>query len=252
MGSFLSRFLAPAGRYPACGMFTRDHIIAAAACILVSAACALILGRRLRKRTIHKLALAAAVILTLLECVKIGHAFYYGSPAPDAWIPLSFCSIFTVSLWLYRFCDGAVGKAAETYIAFAAPLAGLCFMIFPTTSLMSYPIWHFLSVFSMLFHSLMIFIGLTLFLRKRQFTLFGWISYTVYISLFGIVAIALNRIIGTNLMNLREPYNIPISPIQALYSASPRAFTIIVLAAYIAVPIFTAAITGRIRRGDAG
>ena len=125
-------------------------------------------------------------------------------------------------------------------------------MIFPTTSLMSYPIWHFLSVFSMLFHSLMIFIGLTLFLHKRQLTLFGWISYTVYISLFGIVAIALNRIIGTNLMNLREPYNIPISPIQALYSASPRAFTIIVLAAYIAVPIFTAAITGRIRRGDAG
>jgi len=252
MGSFLSRFLAPAGRYAACGMFTRDHIITAAICIVISAAAAFIIGRRLRKRTIHRISLAAAVVLTVLEAVKIGHAFWYGSPAPDAWIPLSFCSIFTVSLWLYRFCDGALGKAAETYIAFAAPLAGLCFMIFPTTSLMSYPIWHFLSVFSMLFHSLMIFIGLTVFLHKKQLTLFGWISYTVYIFVFGLIAIGLNRVIGTNLMNLREPYNIPIAPIQALYSAAPRAFTIIVLAAYIAIPIITAAITGKIRRGEAG
>lgn len=98
----------------------------------------------------------------------------------------------------------------------------------------------------------MIFIGLTVFLHKKQLTLFGWISYAVYIFVFGMIAIGLNRVIGTNLMNLREPYNIPIAPIQALYSAAPRAFTIIVLAAYITIPIITAAITGKIRRGEAG
>ena len=248
MLSLIRAFFAPEGRYPACGMFTAAHLLAAAGCLLLAFTLAMTVGRRMSGKTLRRLALAVAVVLTALELLKIGHAFFSGRPAPDAWIPLSFCSLFMASLWLYCFGRGLAQRAAAVYLTYAAPVAGLAFLVIPATSLMHYPIWHFLSVHSLSFHTLMLFFGLSLQLRAQRLDVRQYLSYAVLLLPCCLLATLLNHTLPANLMSLREPHNIPLAPVQWLYAAAPQLYPLCVTLVYLAFPLAVAALTGHLRR----
>jgi hypothetical protein len=57
----------------------------------------------------------------------------------------------------------------------------------------------------------------------------------------------MNSIFGCNLMNLREPYNIPIQLLQDIYNAFNPAYTIIGLVIYMLVPLLVAGIFGKFK-----
>jgi hypothetical protein len=57
----------------------------------------------------------------------------------------------------------------------------------------------------------------------------------------------MNSIFGCNLMNLREPYNIPIQLLQDIYNTFNPAYTIIGLVIYMLVPLLVAGIFGKFK-----
>lgn len=253
MRSLLRAMFAPQGAYAPCGMFTPGHITALLICLPTAVAAALLLGRRMSRRTCDRLVLGAAVLLTVMEGIKIAHAFAYGDAFLDSWVPLSFCSIFMLTLWLYRFGGGVVRDGAATYLAYAAPVAGLGFLIFPATSLVGYPVWHFLSLHSLIFHSLMIFLGLTLLLRTERLTVRLYLSYAGLLLPFCALSVTLNTLLQTNFMGLRRPHEIPIRPIQTLAAAAPPLFTAFIIFLYLLIPIVIGLAAGKLpaRRREA-
>ena len=238
---------APQGRFTACGMFTAPHIVATAFSILVVTIVFVHFSKRFNESAQIKLYRILAFAVTTCEVIKITHSFANGYTHLDAWMPISYCSLFIYSLWMAGFGKGLLKGAGEAFIAFGCPVAGLAFLIFPTTSLMNYPIWHFLSLYSLTFHTLMLLCGSFALYRIKFLTLKSYLSYVFFLLFFSAPAIILNCTKGSNLMNLREPYNIPIEFLQNLYRSSTITYTIVVLFAYIIIPILICFLTKKIK-----
>lgn len=97
---------APIGKYDPCGVFNITHLTATCICILLIISL-VILSRNIQQVTFTKLIKIFAIVLTLLEIVKISYNLYYNLNSPiNDWLPLHFCSLFIYSLWLSGFGKG--------------------------------------------------------------------------------------------------------------------------------------------------
>ncbi len=241
----LANLFAPQGFFTPCGMFTPPHIIATSFAICLVIILFIFFRNKIisEKEIFYRL---FAVVVTTLETIKIAHSFANGYTHLDAWVPISYCSLFIYSLWFAGFGKGLLKSAGEAFITYGCPIAGLAFLIFPTTSLMNYPIWHFLSIYSMLFHTLMLLFGSISLSSTKSLTKKDYLCYVFFLLFFSIPAIILNAVKRCNLMNLREPYNIPINFLQNLHQTSEIYYTTVVLVAYILIPVLVAFLTRKI------
>lgn len=227
---------APLGEYAPAGMFTGSHIAA----LLASAAgifVALRKGADADRETLRRRTRRFAVAVAALELIKIVYNLANGYTWPDAWVPLSFCSLFLYALWMAGFCGGWLRRLGKAFLIFGTVTGGAAFLIFPTTSLMNYPAWHYLCLYSVLYHSSMVCFGVW-YLRqepkrpgKEEYR-----RFTAFFGLFAAVSIVLNGLLPANFMLLREPYNIPFDSLRRLYQSVPAAYTFLALAAYLAAP----------------
>lgn len=221
--------------FPPCGMFSIEHIIA----LLITALCiaiGLYLSRNMTQKQIKTATKAVAITVTSLEGVKIGYNLAYDYTQLDAWFPLAFCSIFIYATWMAGFGHGFVERLGISFLVCGCPAAGTAFLIFPTTSLQLHPIYHYLCIYSMLFHGLMVYFGLLYILKgnyKPNKKMIG--QYATVCAGFSAVALVLNAVFGCNMMFLREPFNFPIDLIYLIHQAGPVVYSLLIFAVYIAL-----------------
>lgn len=234
---FLSnQFWAPRKAYKPCGMFTYRHLILLLPCIAMLNGL-LYISRKITKQQVSKVTRVLAVVLTILEGVKIYFNFYWGYTWLNAWFPISYCSIFIYALWLSGFGKGKLKDIGDAFIAGAGIMGGMAFLLFPSTSLMIYPSMHYLCLYSMTFHTMMIYMGI-IYLFKLNIKLDKKLykKYVLIFLSFAIIAIILNTNFESNLMMLREPANIPLPFLHKLHSVTPWGYTIFVFNAYLFGP----------------
>ena len=232
----LTYFFAPrdSAAHPPCGMFTLPHFIALFITLALVAVGFWFFRNDTRERLKNKTKIVA-IVVTVLEGVKIGYNFAYGYTWPDAWIPLAFCSLFIYASWLAGFGKGIFEKLGVGFMIGGCPTAGLLFLIFPTTSLQMHPIYHYLCLYSMLFHGLMLLFGLLhVFCSGYKLNLKTFGYYAAICVIFAIPALVLNGVLGCNMMFLREPFNVPIAFIGMIHDFSQLLYTVLILLAYIA------------------
>ena len=236
--------------YKPCGMFTAGHVISSTIFIIIVITC-IILTLKLSNKAFNNLIKAFAVIFFTLEVIKIGYNFYYGYTYFDAWFPLAYCSIFIYSLFLAGFGNTKLKAVGNTFLS-VCTYAGLFFMIFPTTSLMLHPLFHYLSMHSLLYHSAMIYVGFSVVIRGFiKPSAKNFLVYVLYIACFAVVAIIINSICNCNLMFYTQPYNMPIEFVVMVYEFSPLLYTALIFTAYSALYllfILNYKITSRLRR----
>lgn len=235
--------------HPPCGMFTLPHLLSLFITLALVAVGFCFFRNDTRERLKKKMKIVA-ITVTLLESVKIGYNFAYGYTWPDAWVPLAFCSLFIYASWLAGFCKGKAEKLGVGFLIGGCPTAGLLFLVFPTTSLQMHPIYHFLCLYSMLFHGLMLLFGLLhVFCKEYKTDGKTFCYYASICLLFAIPALVLNGVLGCNMMFLREPFNVPIAFIGAIHDFSQALYTVLILLAYLACYLVSFGISKlRIRR----
>ncbi|WP_195986501.1 YwaF family protein [Clostridium sp. D53t1_180928_C8] len=234
----LNKFWAPKNMYECCGMFTRGHMIL----LLISIILLSILLFIFRNITIERVNIATkimAIIITVLEGVKIYFNFYWGYKGINSWLPISYCSIFIYALWLSGYGKGNWKKSGQSFIAGCSVVAGGAYLLFPSTSLTVYPIWHYLCIYSMFFHTMMIYFGI-IYIKKDivKLDINNFNNYLRVFLIFGIIALTLNAIFNTNFMLLNNPFKIPISIIHKLYNSLPLGYTSLVFVIYLYIPYF--------------
>ena len=229
-------FFAPIDAYKPAGMFTLPHFISLIICLVI-VWYALKVTKRLSWESIVKITRLIAIVVTILEGVKIAYNFYYGYTGLDAWLPISFCSLFIYATWLSGYARGVLKKIGEAYIVIGSLLGGLGFLLIPTTSLMRYPIWHFLCLYSLLFHMLMIYLGV-MYIGHRRIPLnrTTYFYFSFFFIVAAIICIILNSVYGSNLMILREPFNVPFLFVHQLKAKSQVAYTLLATLAYLIGP----------------
>lgn len=244
---FLSKFFCKENEYEPVGMFSVGHIVTLIIFLLIVAFCAYNC-RKIGKDKAIFLTKIIAIVVTVLEIIKITIAFINGEGDKlDHWVPLYFCSMFIYAAWLAGYAKGKIADLGRAFVGTGGIIAGLSFLIFPTTSFTMYPLFHYFCMYSMVYHSLMVFLGITYLLNgvvkidKKSF-----IDYVIFCSVLNILAIIVNSIpiyihvdnvptsgynypypYYTNFMFLKRAGNIPVKILCDISDKVPVIFTIL-------------------------
>lgn len=227
---------SPAGTFPAVGLFSLAHIIAILMC-LVFIGIAVHFTRNMKKETYLKLLKIFTIILTAMELFKICWSLGHGLYNVNSWVPLYFCSLFLYSLWFTWSKNKFVKRLGLAYIAMAGVVAGLVFIVFPTTSFRTYPIFHFQCLYSMIYHSIMVYSGIMVFVSNAlKIDRKAVISYCAYCAIFMSMAIIVNlNFVDGNMMFLANPGGIPLPFLFTIYSVSNILYTIVMIVAHMSL-----------------
>ena len=241
MVKIIATFFAPLDVYEPAGMFTGSHVIATLSCLFILAML-FKYSRDLAWPSILMLTRRLALVITCLELIKISYNFSYGYTWLDAWLPLSFCSLFIYALWLSGYAKGRLKQVGDSFILIGCFVGGIGFLIFPTTSLMRYPVWHYLSLYSLIFHTIMIYLSL-MYMKHKQVTVNKQtiLAFTGYFLIFAVISVLINTATGANIMLLREPYNVPFRFIHELRAANQGLYTLVAMSCYLIAPIIVSA-----------
>jgi len=234
-----AKFFAPEKVYPPCGMFTKGHFILLSVCILLLVI-SILLTYKKNDAFLNRLVKITGPILVILEIIKITYKFHYGYTYLDAWVPISYCSIFMFSLLLSGYGKGILKKIGNAFITLGCATAGAGFLLIPSTSLMIMPAFHFLSFHSMFYHSVMVFMGLSFIIHKTA--KFNFINYLYFILIFAVFAtasITMNYVFGCNLMTLRDPSYLPFNFLQVMQAKSQISYIAFISLFYLTMPFLS-------------
>lgn len=217
-------FLSKPGEYPPCGMFTVKHwmlFIITWFLILASVKYTKINQKEDIKKIIKRL----TITIWILEIVKTLYNFAIGKGSEiNKVVPLYYCSLLLYSGILSSYGKGILKKMGDVFLATGGIVGGIVFLIFPTTSLPEYPIFHFISIHSFFFHGTMIYLGIIINKYKYVEIKFSDIKY--YALLMAIVclcAFAVNEKFESNLMFISKDF--PGTPLSTLYNDTGKLYT---------------------------
>jgi len=223
------------GIYPPVGLFSTAHIISIVICFVLIAV-AVVFTRHMTSGTYTKLCRVFAIVLTCLELFKIMWTWSCNIFGVNSWVPLYFCSLFIYALWCMWSKRQLINDLGRSYIAMAGIIAGVIFIISPSTSFSTYPIWHFQCIYSMVYHSIMVYCGVMIFVTKSiQPTMKSVGKYCLFCSIFMILAIFINILSGGNLMFLANPAGVPLPFLKSIHNASQILYTTLLVVAHMAM-----------------
>lgn len=228
-------FFAKAGEYEPCGIYNLKHVVLAIITIIFIFI-ALKCTKNKDKNKVKRIIKFCTITLWILEIVKIIFKLQQYEPTDvNKYVPLYYCSIFLYAGILSSFGIGKMKRIGDVFLATGGVVGGIVFIIFPTTSLPEYPMFHFISLHSFLFHGIMIYIGILINitnyieLKKKDI-----IYYAELVGVICIISLVINNIFESNLMFISQ--NFPGMPIEIIYNATGIFFTPIMIAIQITLP----------------
>ena len=201
-------FFSSKGTYQPCGMFSIGHIIALAIMIIL-VALAVFFTRNIKKDSIIIIIRSMAIVFTILEIIKIIFQLTHGLTEINNYVPLYFCSLFIYALWFASFKK--TEKIGLAFIFGGAIIAGFVFLLFPSTSLVDYPLFHFVCFYSLIYHSSMMYLGIII--AKTHYyepNIKDFNYYFGFVASGMIIAIIIDLLTGSNLMFIMNPGQIPV------------------------------------------
>lgn len=227
-----------ANKVTPCGMFSPEHFILLAI-TLICVAIAIKHTKNMDKENIKKLIRKTTIFLWILEIIKIlFNITNYGLSAVNKYVPLYFCSLILYAGIFSGYCKGTLKKMGDVFLSTGGIIAGLIFLIYPLTSLTSYPIFHYISIHSFILHGIMVYIGMLMLITKyTTIEKRDIIYYSAIIVIISGVAYIVNLICGSNLMFISQNY--PGTYIEIIYNNTGRFFTLFMTIAQATMPFYT-------------
>lgn len=211
------------GKYKPCGIFTKGHFILIGITI-GTIMYALKHSMQKSKEEVYQIIRRITVIMCILEVVRIIYSISQNSLYEvNTYLPLYYCSMLLYAGLLSSFGKGKLKRVGDVFLATGSIIGGIIFIIYPSTSLLAYPAFHFLSIHSFLFHGIMIYLGILV--NKTEYIELRKDDIKYFASLVGIMccaALIVNNIFDSNLMFISQNFNI--APIEMLYKITNGTF----------------------------
>lgn len=227
MREHLSAFFAPSVGEKSAGLFSLGHALWLFL-TLFAVFTALFFSRRMTVRQVKRATLFATLLLYALELGKmIFSVACLKTENPNDLLPLYYCSLV---LYLGPFAARGA-RVGRVFVAVGALIGGVTFLLFPTTSLLRYPTFHFISFHSFLWHGTMVYLALLWWWRGRYRPQRGDVRLSALpVSVLCAVALIFNTVYNSfqttpvaNLAFLSKDF--PGTPLSLLYRLCGRAFT---------------------------
>ena len=229
-------FFAKQGMYEACGIFTPQHFILIAITLV-----AIIIALKFtinKKDDVQRIIKKCTIFICIFEIIKITFKIITdGLDNLNNYVPLYYCSILIYAGLLSSFCKGKLKRTGDVFLATGGAIGGITFIVFPTTSLTYYPMWHLMSIHSFIFHGIMVYlsllVNLTHYIKLEKQDI---VYYSAFVGIICIIAYIVNKIYGSNLMFISENY--PGMPIEIIYNSTGSFFTIVMMLAQMFIPFY--------------
>lgn len=235
-------FLSKPDESNSCGIFTLGHFILIIL-TTVGIITALIKTKNKSKDDVSRIIKNMTIIIWILEILKIIFNLYIGEiHNVNSYLPLYYCSLLLYAGAMSSFGKGKIKRAGDVFLATGGIIGGIIFIIFPTTSLPSYPMFHFLSIHSFFFHGTMVYLGLLI--NITHYIKLEWKDIGYFASLVGIlciVALVINNICDSNLMFISKDF--PGTPVTILYHLAGKWFTPIMIIIQMTLPFIIVFLT---------
>jgi len=214
-------FFAPQGKYEPCGMFTIGHLI-----FFVLTIAGILIGvKYTKKESIKRNIIIITIVAWILEIIKIIFNLKTGHGNNlNTYIPLYYCSILLYAGIFSSIGKGYIKKMGDVFLATGGIVGGVLFLILPTTSITMYPMFHFISIQSFLYHGAMVYLGLAI--NKTNYIELKTkdiIYYATLLFIMCVLAFAVNVRFGSNLMFISKDF--PGTPVGLLYKYTGKFFT---------------------------
>ena len=230
-------FFSKPGEYEPCGIFTLGHlklIILTAICITIALKNTVTKSKNEIKNIIKK----CTITMWIFEAIIIAFKLCTGDIRNvNNYVPLYYCSLLLYAGLLSSFGKNKLERMGNVFLATGGIVGGVVFMILPTTSLPSYPMFHLVSVHSYIFHGVMVYLGLLINLTQYIEIEKNDIKY--YASLVGcvcILAFIVNNIFDSNLMFISK--NFQGTPIEIIYKYTGKLFTLVMSVGQMTLPFY--------------
>ncbi len=227
------------GVYEACGMFTIGHFVLIGITV-IAIIISLKLTRKKSKEQVHKIITCLTIPICILEIVKIIFNITINSVKNiNTYVPLYYCSMLIYAGLLSSFGKGKVRRIGDVFLATGSIVGGIVFVLFPTTSIPSYPIFHFISLHSFFFHGTMIYLGLlvniTNYIELKKDDIKYFVALVGTICVFALIV---NNIFDSNLMFISK--NFPNSPLEIIYNLTNGTilYNLIMISVQLTLPFY--------------
>lgn len=229
---------AKLGKYPACGLFSAGHFFLMGITI-VAIIIALKITRNKSKEEIRKIIKKCTIFLCIFEVFIISFKLITTGDFTNLnnYVPLYYCSLLLYAGLLSSFAKGKLKKAGDVFLATGGIIGGIIFMLFPTTSLYFYPMFHIVSIHSYIFHGIMVYLGILLNITHYINIKLSDIKY--YATLVGIICILagiVNSIFGSNLMFIATSFKG--TPLDIVYKITGKFYTIFMCLVQMILPFY--------------
>ena len=139
---------------------------------------------------------------------------------PNSYFPLYFCSITLYAGLLASFAKGWWKRTGEVFLATGGLIGGICYVIYPLTSVTVYPPFHFITLHSFFLHSAMVYVGLLIIITGYTKIKPSDIDHHFFlVTIVSVIAFTVNIFFHTNLMFLSQNY--PGTFLEVLYNIFP-------------------------------
>ncbi len=213
---------SPANKATACGMWSPTYIVALLI-TLTLVALGLYLSRKMGRRGVRNVLIAAAVFSISTEIVKMIFAGVTYGLAKVEWTPLYFCSCYMYALVMAVSGKKTLEDTGLAFLFYGGILGATAFFAYPSACIPRYPIYHFMCLRTMLYHGSMVYVGILIVLSgyyrpdRNHFRNFAWM-----IGIIGILAYIINRFTGENFMYISKPLNIAV--FKTVFNAIPQLY----------------------------
>ena len=228
-------FFAKPNEYEPCGIFTTKHFILI---IITIAAISIALKKTINKSKdeVKKIIQKSTIVIWILEFVRIGFNLYIGNVNNvNEYVPLYYCSMLLYAGLMSSFGKGKIKRIGDVFLSTGGIIGGIVFIIMPTTSLPTYPMLHFISLHSFLYHGTMVYIGLLMnWAHYINLELKDIIYFAELVGGMCVIALIVNKLFDGNLMFISKDF--PGTPLTILYHLTGKLFTPIMIIAQMTLP----------------
>ena len=216
-------FFSKPGEYKPCGMYSIGHIVLLVI-TFICIAIAIHFTKKFNKDNVKKTIKISTIILWVLEVIKIIFNIAIGNiKNPNNYIPLYYCSLILYAGIFSGYCKGKLKKVGDVFISTGAIIGGVFCLFCPNTSLPAYPMLHYISIQSFIFHGTMLYLGILTNITGYTNLKIGDIKYyAILLLLISTISAIVNKIFGTNFMFISNDF--PNTPISVIYKYTGKLF----------------------------
>lgn len=230
-------FFSKPGEYAPCKMFSSGHFILLSITLIIVIV-VLCFTKNMNENKVKDTIRKSTVFLWILEIIKIIFNLVIGNSAnPNNYIPLYYCSLILYAGLLSGFSKGKLKKIGDVFISTGAIIGGLFFLFCPNTSLPAYPMFHYISIQSFIFHGTMLYLGLLVNITNYIDLKISDIKYyAILITIISCISYVVNKILGTNFMFISD--NFPNTPVEIVYNLTGKFFTLVMILIQVVGPFY--------------